>query len=48
MVKVELSSEIALFGHVLQKWAPSFYGAWSLFLIHIQFTPSEALITDFL
>ena len=33
--------QTVLFGHILKKSAHSFSGAWSFFLRHIPFTPSE-------
>ena len=41
MVKLELFSQTALFGHILRKTAHSLFGAWSFLLVHIQFTPSK-------
>ena len=36
MVKI---IKIVLFGHILKKLAHPLFGAWSLLLVHVQFTP---------
>jgi hypothetical protein len=38
MVKLDFLFKPALFGHIL---AHSLFGAWTFFLVHIQFTPIE-------
>ena len=41
-VKHEENSQKFLFGHILKKRSIyTLFGAWSLLLIHVQFTPSQ-------
>ena len=41
MIKLEYFFKISIFEHILKKLAHLFFGAWSFFLVHIQFTPNE-------
>jgi hypothetical protein len=42
MVKLDFFSfKITLFKHISHKSTHSIFGAWSFFLVHINFTPSE-------